>query len=161
VVSPQDVVCRVDRLLKRSERWSILLALTCDGYIDWVIHHGAINAELFIQFLEERVLPNRSPYPGKMSAIIMDNASIHKNPRLREICDNAGVLLVFLLPYSPDFNPIESTFKDLKAWIKKHYQQVEDYDDFAEFLEHAVSEMCGRDARGHFRACGYVVEKRI
>jgi transposase len=101
-----------------------LPALTCDGYIDWVIHHGAINAELFTQFLEERVLPNCSPYPGKMSVIIMDNASIHKNPRIREICDNAGVLLVFLPPYSPDFNPIESTFKDLKAWIKKHYQQA-------------------------------------
>jgi transposase len=121
--SPQGIACRVDRPLKHSERWSILPALTCDGYIDWVIHHGAINAELFIQFLEERVLPNCSPYPGKMSVLVMDNASIHKNPRLREICDNAGVLLVFLPPYSPDFNPIESTFKDLKAWIKRHYQQ--------------------------------------
>lgn len=69
-----------------------------------------------------------------MSVIIMNNASIHKNPRIREIGDNAGVLLVFLPPYSPDFNPIESTFKDLKAWIKKNYQQVEDYDNFTEFL---------------------------
>jgi DDE superfamily endonuclease len=75
--SPQGVVCRVDRPLKHSEMWSILPALTCesDGYIDWVIHHGAINAELFIRFLEERVLPNCSPYPGNMSVIMMDNAS--------------------------------------------------------------------------------------
>ena len=80
-----------------------------------------------------------------MSVVIMNNASIHKNPRLREICDNAGVLSVFLPPYSPDFNP---TFKDLKAWIKKHYQQVEDYDDFTE-LEHAVRGVCGRDASEH------------
>jgi hypothetical protein len=70
---PQGVVCRVDRPLKRSERWSILPALTCDG---WVIHHGAINAELFIQFLEERVFPNYSLYPGKMSVLIMDIGNV-------------------------------------------------------------------------------------
>jgi len=101
------------------------------------------------------VLPNCSPYPGKISVIIMDNASIRKNPRIRKICDNAGVLLVFLPPYSPDFNPIQSTFKDLKAWILKHYQQVDDYDDFTEFLEHAVSEVCGRsDGYKHINETG-------
>lgn len=44
--------------------------------------------------------------------------------------------------------------------IKRHYQQIEDYDDFTEFLAHTVSEVCCRDARGHFRECGYVLEKR-
>jgi transposase len=45
----------------------------------------------------------------------MDNTSIHKDARIQAACNEAGVLLKFLPPYSPDYNPIESTFKDLKA----------------------------------------------
>jgi len=47
--------------------------------------------------------------------LILDNASISKSPKLQSMCEERGVLLKFLPPYSPDFNPIENTFKDLKA----------------------------------------------
>jgi transposase len=68
----------------------------------------------------------------------MDNASIYKDRRILEACDEAGVLLKFLPPYSPDFNPIEAMFKDLKAWIKLNYKRVEEFEVFSEFLEFAV-----------------------
>jgi transposase len=50
-----------------------------------------------------------------------------------------GVLLKFLPLYSLDFNPIEATFKDLKAWIKRNYKLAADFKDFGNFLEFAVS----------------------
>ena len=68
------------------------------GIIKYSIFQGAFTAELFIEFIEfveEKVLPHCNPYPG-------DNASIHKNNRLQELCDEHGVLLKFLPPYSPD-----------------------------------------------------------
>ena len=46
------------------------------------------------------------------------------------MCQAAGVELAFLPPYSPDFNPIEESFAELKAWIKKNRQLEEDYKDF-------------------------------
>ena len=109
------LICAQSRPIQHSEQWSILLALTIDGYLDHIIHQGAITADLFIEFVEERILPYCSPYPGPQSILILNNASIHKSPRLQQLCNDAGVLLKFLPPYSPDYNPIEATFGDLKS----------------------------------------------
>lgn len=69
------------------------------------------------------------------------------------MCQEAGVILAFLPPYSPDLNPIEESFSVLKAWIKRNNELVQSFgDDFAQFLDCAVRE-CDfkRLAPGHFR----------
>ena len=114
-------------------------ALTHAGYLDWIIFQGSITSELFLEFVRERVLPHCSAYLGPHSVLILDNASIHKSAQLRHMCEERGVLLKFLPPYSPDFNPIKATFKDLKAWIKRNYRLAADFEDFGNFLEFAVS----------------------
>jgi transposase len=45
-------------------------------------------------------------FPGQKSILVMDNAPVHHRGRIAELCDNAGVLLVYLPAYSPDMNPI-------------------------------------------------------
>ena len=105
------------------------------------------------------MLPHCSPYPGPRSILILDNASIHKDHRLQQLCNNAGVVLKFLPPYSPDYNPIEATFKDIKAWIKRNNLLVEDFEDFGDFLHFAVSQACGGNVRGHFQEAGYIVDR--
>jgi transposase len=49
----------------------------------------------------------------------MDNASFHHSERVKQLCSDAGGKLLYLPPYSPDFNPIEEFFAELKAYIKK------------------------------------------
>jgi transposase len=71
---------------------------------------------------------------------------------LEDVCKNAGVLLVFLPPYSPDFNPIEEAFAELKAWMRKNYMLAENYEDFEGFLDAAVRQMANK-AGNHFRSC--------
>jgi transposase len=155
--SPLGLICECTRPRKRSERWSILLALTQEGYLDWIIFQGSITTELFLEFVQERVLPHCSTYLGPRSVLILDNASIHKSAELRLMCEERGVLLKFLPPYSPDFNPIENTFKDLKAWIKRNYRLAADFKDFGDFLEFAVSQCKGENARQHFQEAGYII----
>lgn len=103
-----------------------------------MIYQGAINADLFLEFLQEKVLPNCEAFPGKQSVLIIDNASIHKDCQIQTACNNIGVLLQFLLPYSTDYNPIELTFKDLKAWIKANYFLIAEFEHFSDFLEFAI-----------------------
>ena len=67
-----------------------------------------------MDFVEHKVLPHCNPRPGPRLVLVLDNASIHKNHRLRELYEAYGVALEFLPPYSPDFNPIEATFHNLK-----------------------------------------------
>ncbi len=56
--------CEVSRPFKRSERWSILPALSVNGYLSYFIYQGSITAEIFELFLEQQVLPYYTPYPG-------------------------------------------------------------------------------------------------
>jgi transposase len=61
-------------------------------------------------------------------------------------------MLEFLPPYSPDLNPIEESFAELKQWLKKHNMLVSEFADFGEFLELGVKSLRGRPAN-HFRSC--------
>jgi transposase len=153
--APIGHACQVVSTLKRSERWSLLPALDLGGYMTWLIVQGSIDAEIFFRFLRDRVLPLCEPYPGQRSIIVMDNASIHKRPEIRELIESYGVRLEFLPPYSPQYNPIESSFKDLKTWIKKHFREVSNFESFEAFLADAVVQNCQKDMSGHFRHCGY------
>jgi len=63
---------------QRSRNFSLLPALTIDGYITCNLYKGAVDAERFEAFMRDDVLPLCTPYPGPRSIIIMDNASIHR-----------------------------------------------------------------------------------
>lgn len=56
----------------------------------------------------------------------MDNASFHHSNRIKEMCIEAGVKLVYLLPYSPDLNPIEEFFSELKAYLRRNFIRYEE-----------------------------------
>ena len=49
----------------------------------------------------------------------MDNLGSHKGSAVRQAIETAGATLLFLPPYSPDFNPIENAFAKLKALLRK------------------------------------------
>ena len=73
------------------------------------------------------------------------------------MCDDKGVLLAFLPPYSSDFNPIEESFGPLKAWMRTNRSLAVEYGtDFGAFPEVAVQQV-GRqlDGSAHFRPRQY------
>ena len=90
----------------------------------------------------------------------MDNASFHHSERIEQ---DAGVILIYLPPYSPDLNPIEEFFAELKAFIKKQWYEYEcsPHQDFGAFLEWCISVVGGREdsAKGHFRHACVTVEE--
>jgi hypothetical protein len=63
--------------------------------------------------------------------------------------------LEFLPPYSPDFNPIEEAFMELKTWMKKNYILAENFASFQEFIEVALRHMASKPGN-HFRS--YFIE---
>jgi len=80
----------------------------------WVID-GPINGELFLLYIEKVLAPTLS----KGDIVVLDNLSAHKVPGIREAIEAAGAKLLYLPPYSPDFNPIEQLFAKLKALLRK------------------------------------------
>jgi len=75
---------------------------------------------------------------------------------LEQMCHDAEIKLEYLPPYSPDYNPIEEAFAELKAWMKKNYILAEGYETFEGFLEAGLQYM-NRKAGNHFRSCHIMV----
>lgn len=152
--SPRGFPCRVQMPGKRSVRWSILPAISIDGYISWEIYQGSIDQERFNSFISKLLLI-MSPWPGPRSVLVMDNHSTHHSEAIREMCIERGVILLYLPPYSPDLNPIEQSFAQLKAWIKRNRDLAACYgEDYEGFLHCAMQEVFrGKTAKGHFRRC--------
>jgi transposase len=96
------------------------------------------------------------------SVLVMDNVSFHHSERVKQLCSDAGVKLLYLPPYSPDFNPIEEFFAELKAYIKKAWPAFEEDPDqgFKTFLRRCVDHVGSKkeSAEGHFRKAGIIVE---
>jgi transposase len=142
--APKGLPCRVSWNTKKSMRWSILPAVAWEGYIAYDIYHGGYNTERFNHFIRTKVLPRMNPFPSLRPVLIMDNTSCHRSQELKDMCDEVGVVLEFLPPYSPDFNPIEESFSALKAWVRKNRPPVEGFEDFGDFLKLAAEEFKGR-----------------
>ena len=68
------------------------------------------------------------------------------------MCADAGVVLAYLPPYSPDFNPIEEAFAELKAWFKKNRTLAETFDSLEGFLRLGLAALHDK-AKGHFSKC--------
>jgi transposase len=63
------------------------------------------------------------------------------------MCDNKGVKLMYLPPYSPDLNPIEEFFAELKAFIQRHWDlyEINPEQGFDSFLKWCVDNLAGKD----------------
>lgn len=152
--SPQGVPALGRLSSGRGERWSICPALTVGGYLpEPLIVEGSVTKELFTDWVIESVLPYCE---AGRTILIMDNCAIHKDKELEVICSEHGVVVDFLPPYCPDFNPIEFSFNELKAFIRRSNYEIPSFEVFGEFLawclEHvARPEVCKR----YFEKAGY------
>ena len=63
----------------------------------------------------------RKYYGDKPIAYLIDNASWHKTKKVREYCEENNIILLFLPPYSPEYNPIERVWGFLKSKVKNIY----------------------------------------
>ena len=74
-------------------------------------------------------LPVMNPFPAPRSVILLDNCSIHHVDGVQELCDQHGVILEFLPPYSPECAPVEMVFNLVKKWIQKKRDWIAGLDD--------------------------------
>ncbi|AAK41947.1 IS630 family transposase [Saccharolobus solfataricus] len=85
-----------------------------DGVPCFMFTYSNVNSEIFAEFL--RLFRNSGPI-----VLILDNAKFHKNAYVFSVASQLGITLLFLPPYSPDLNPIELVWKDLKRWVNTYY----------------------------------------
>ena len=75
-----------------------------------------INTAVFDAWVEQDLIPKL--LPG--SVVVMDNATFHQSEKLKKLLAQNGHILLYLPPYSPDLNPIERKWAQVKAFRRKH-----------------------------------------
>ena len=110
---------------------------------------GSTTRAVFEAYVEEALAPSLSA--GQV--VVMDNLSAHKGGRVRKLIEGEGCKVVYLPPYSPDFNPIEQAFAKIKAMLRR--AESRSREALVEAMGAALSAITVQDASGFFRHCGY------
>ncbi len=107
------------RLLARREHINRIAAVSSTGIVALELTNGTVKGEKFFDFLRGTLIPNMLPFNGTNSKciLVMDNCSVHHT---QDLLRQAGILVMFLPPYSPDLNPAEEAFSYIKGYLRKH-----------------------------------------
>ena len=108
-----------------------------------------MDGELFQTYLREALVPVLSAG----DVIVMDNLASHKHPHVRELIESAGAKLLYLPPYSPDFNPIEMIWSKVKRLLRSAATRT--IDALHEAFGTAMAAVTPDDILGCFHHCGY------
>ena len=136
---------------------SLIAAVTVNGMLlpACKTYEGGVDHTVLYSWAEEHLLPNLPPG----TTLVLDNASIHHDDEFIELLDRAirdtscGLVnYQFLSPYSPDYNPIERCFAQIKQWLRDR-QEIAVRDVNAAVLK-ACATITSSNARNYFRAAG-------
>jgi transposase len=113
---------------------------------------GPMNREAFRAYVDQVLVPTLRPG----DVVVMDNLPAHKGQHTRAAIKAAGARLLYLPPYSPDFNPIENAFAKLKALLRKAAART--VDDLWSAIRDALPLFTPQECANLFTAAGYEPE---
>jgi transposase len=128
---------------------TLLAGLRTSGMVAPMVLDGPVNGEWFEAYVAQVLVPELR----QGDVVIMDNLSSHKRATVRERIEAAGAKLLFLPPYSPDFNPIEKAFAKLKALLRKAAERT--VPGLWDLIGRLIDLFTPRECANYFSSCGY------
>ena len=146
------------RLLHRGKRISAVAAICTDGLVALELNDGTFNGEKFKDFILGTLIPQMQQFDGssKRSVLVMDNCSIHHTMDVQEVLSNAGILTLYLPPYSPDLNPMEEVFSYIKYYLKEHDQLLQSISDPRPVITAGFQAITSEDCTGWIKHSHYI-----
>lgn len=128
---------------------TFVAGLRLTGMVAPMVLDGPINRNAFQAYVDQVLVPELRP--GDI--VIMDNLGSHKGTAVRAAIEAVGAMLLYLPPYSPDFNPIENAFSKLKALLRKAAERTVNalWDTIGELIPVFTATECAN----FFAAAGY------
>lgn len=129
--------------------YTLLAALGLDGVsAPWLLE-GALNGEAFLLWVRQVLCPTLR----RGDVVVLDNLPTHKVSGVREALEACGAKLLYLSPYSPDFNPIERCWSKLKTSLRA--AKARTWEALVKAIREALATISESDARAWFAHCGY------
>ena len=147
--APRGERCRIAVPHGHYKTTTITAALRTTGLTATAFFDGATNGERFRDYITNVLAPVLKP--GDI--VILDNLGAHKVAGVREAIEAVGAHLLYLPPYSPDFNPIELAFAKLKALLRSAAART--VSDLWEAIRQAFVRFSPDECRHYFEAAGY------
>lgn len=129
---------------------TVVGAIRLEGMVTEMRLEGAMDGETFLAFTEQFLAPSlRSG-----DVVVMDNLASHKVKGVVEAIEAVGASVLYLPPYSPDFNPIELCWSKVKAYLRAYAARTKQALDQA--LAKGFDAVTSQDLNGWFKHCGYL-----
>jgi transposase len=131
------------------ENISLVSAIGTEGVKPSMSVEGAVDGKAFEAYIRYFLVPELR----RGQIVVMDNLSVHKSKRIEQLIEEAGATLLFLPPYSPDFNPIEEAFSKVKSILRKLQSRTKEA--LLEATGRALDAITPEDIHGFYSDCGY------
>lgn len=141
--------CRVAAPHGHWKTTTVTAALRTNGVAATALFDGATNGKRFRAYVTDTLVPVLK----RGDTVIMDNLGAHKVAGVREAIQATGAKLLYLPPYSPDFNPIEQIFAKLKADLRKAAART--LPDLEAAIQSAFDSLTAKACRNCLTAAGY------
>lgn len=128
---------------------TIIAAVRLSGVFAPAIFDGPTDTEVFRAYVEQVLAKALSPG----DVVIMDNLAPHKAAGIKEAIEVAGATVLYLPPYSPDFNPIECLWSKVKQFVRSTNART--FDTLSDGVAAALDTVSPSDCQGYFSSCGY------
>ena len=112
--APRGERCRAPVPHGHWKTTTFVAGLRLNGMTAPCVLDGPMTGAVFLAYVEQMLAPTLDP--GDI--VVMDNLPAHKVSGVRAAIEAVGASLLYLPPYSPDFNPIEMAFAKLKALLR-------------------------------------------
>lgn len=126
--------------------------LRLDGLTAPLVLDGPMNGRSFLAYVEQMLVPTLA----RGDIVVMDNLPAHKVGGVRDAIEAVGATLLYLPPYSPDFNPIELAFAKLKALLRGAAART--IPALWQAIGTALDRFTPTECRNYFSAAGYEPE---
>lgn len=147
--SPRGARCRASVPHGHWKTTTLIAGLRLDGLIAPMVVDGAMDGEMFTAYAETILAPTLS----QGGIVILDNLPAHKVAGAREAIEAVGATMMFLPPYSPDFNPIEQAFSKIKSILRKAAARTVDALEAAIVM--ALNSLSASECENYFTNSGY------
>jgi transposase len=128
---------------------TLLGAITWQGMLASMTVESPTDGAVFLAYLEQVLGPKLQP--GQV--VVMDNLSAHKVAGVRQLIESRGAQLLYLPPYSPDFNPIEKAWSKIKQLLRAAKARL--LEALEESAALAIAAITPDNTAAWFKHCGY------
>jgi transposase len=126
--------------------------MSLEGVMAAMTVESATDGDVFLTYVEQVLCPRLRP--GQV--VVMDNLPAHKVDGVRSLIEAVGAELLYLPPYSPDFNPIEQAWSKIKQQLRS--AKARTLETLEAAITQALAQITIQNAAAWFAHCGYAIQ---